>query len=105
MKTYTYTFRPYHIIYLLVALLIIYPFLFGYECGFFGVCKDRSNVIVAMARFLITTFAVIIGVYFIIDSEYEKEINIPMFGAEDMSPKHPYWKDFQDFLKEREENL
>ena len=79
--------------------------MFGYECGFFEVCKDRSNVIVAFARYWITIFAVIIGVYFILESKYEKEINIPMFGAEDMGPKHPYWKDFQDFLKEREENI
>jgi len=105
MKTYTYTFRPYHIIYLLVALLIIYPFLFGYECGFFEVCKDRSNVGVVVFRAIIVTVAAFFGVYFILDSEYEKEINIPMFGAEDMGPKHPFWEDFQDFLKEREENL
>ena len=72
--------------------------MFGYECGFF---RGYAGV----ARFWITGVAAFFGVVFILNSGYEKEINIPMFGAEDMSPDHPHWKDFQDFLKEREENV
>ena len=79
--------------------------MFGYECGFFEVCKDYSNAGAVVARVVTMSVASVIGVYFILESKYEKEINIPMFGAEDMSPDHPHWKDFQDFLKEREENL
>ena len=79
--------------------------MFGYECGFFGVCKDGSNAGAVVARFLITTFAAVVGGYYILESEYEKEINIPMFGAEDMNPRNPHWSDFQEFLKEREENV
>ena len=81
--------------------------MFGYECGFFRVCKDGSSAGVGavVLRVIITTVAAFFGGVFILESKYEKEINIPMFGAEDMNPEHPHWKDFQEFLKEREENL
>ena len=105
MKIYTYTFRPYHIIYLLAASLladwIIYAFSSGYECGFLGACIGSPPNSRGVNRVIITLVAAYFTVMFMCTSEYEKEIKIPMFGSQEMDENHPHWEDFQDFLKER----
>jgi len=93
-----YTFRPHHIIFLLLTIGAIWAWTTGWECGIFDVDNCRSVQgffrILTSATFL----AVVIG--FMVFSDYEKEITISNPFKEKIDPEAQEL--FQEWLRERD---
>ena len=98
-----YTFRPWHILILIVVSPLLWAVFTGWECGFMGLCGGINSSLSIQGGIRLFT-AICLVTYLItmcIISEYERKIKIPLpniftkFGPDD-----PDWKEFQEWKKE-----
>ncbi len=105
-----YTFRPIHIALLLISLIVLYYLIWawttGWECGFLSYCPlDSGRGIKYFFQSLIRIFSTMLGIlflfWFLITSDYEKEITIPNPFKEKIDPEAQEL--FQEWLRERKD--